>query len=200
MRLLIGTVLVLCVVTASAPGTSPRGTPQKGDGRAKKERPAQPVADNPIPIVIGVGATHEEAENDALKRARDELSRYLASEYGETSWKPSVAFLRESGAARLVGEPEKVSIPGEGENERVKMEVLLTPEVIHQIQELAREQRMGQRQWVAARGLAAILALLLVVFGYLKLEDVTKGYYSMLLRLTALTVLALTGLFLWHLG
>jgi hypothetical protein len=199
MRLaLMGIVLVLCVVSANVPGSSPKAA--KTDRREKKEPPAESVAENPIPMVTGVGTTREEAEADALKRACDKLSEFLASAYGETGWKPSPAFLRQSGAAHLVGEPRKVTIPGEGENESVKMEVRLTSEVFDQIQKLARDQRMGERQRVAARGLAGILSVLLVVFGYLKLEDLTKGYHTTLLRLTALAVLVLTGLCLWKLG
>jgi hypothetical protein len=199
MRLaLIGIVLVLCVVSAKVPGSSPKVA--KHDRREKKERPAQPVAENPIAMVTGVGTTREEAEADALKRACDELSKVLASEYGETGWKPNPAFLAQYKDAYQVVESRKVTIPGEGENELVKMEVKLTPEIFDQIQKQARNQRMGERQWVAARGLAGILSVLLVVFGYLKLEDVTKGYHTMLLRLTALGVLVLTGLCLWKLG
>jgi len=198
MRLaLIGTVLVLCVVSAHVPGSSPKAA--KPDRREKKVRPPEPVAENPIPLVTGVGTTREEAEANALKRACDKLSEFLASEYGETGWKPSPAFLAQYKAYQLVGEPEKVDILGE-KNEQVKIEVRLTPEVFDQIQRLARDQRMGERQRVAARGLAGILSVLLVVFGYLKLEDVTKGYHTTLLRLTALAVLVLTGLCLWKLG
>ena len=56
----------------------------------------------------------------------------------------------------------------------------------------ALEQVRFQRQGVAARALAALVALCLVVLGYLRLEDLTRGYYTVLLRLTAGAVVLLT--------
>ena len=57
---------------------------------------------------------------------------------------------------------------------------------------------MFQRLAVAARVLAGLVALCLVVVGYLRLEDLTRGYYTALLRLGAGVALLLTvaGLFL----
>ena len=66
--------------------------------------------------------------------------------------------------------------------------------------QLSRSQSRRNISRISARGLAAILSVLLVVFGYLKLEDATKGYYTLLLRLTALAVLVGAGLCLWTLG
>ncbi len=40
-------------------------------------------------------------------------------------------------------------------------------------------------------GLAGVTALLLVAIGYLRLEEATKGYYTGLLRLSALGLLGM---------
>ncbi len=53
------------------------------------------------------------------------------------------------------------------------------------------------RHWLVYRILASLVALFLVVFGYIKLEELTRGYYTTLLRLGAGAVVLLTvlGLF-----
>ena len=67
----------------------------------------------------------------------------------------------------------------------------LQPEVDRKLRE-ARDQVQFQRNAVAARVLAGLVALCLVVAGYLRLEDLTRGYYTALLRLCAGAVVLLT--------
>ena len=62
-----------------------------------------------------------------------------------------------------------------------------------EMQQVAREHRMKERQGLVARVLAGLVALLLVAGGYLRLEEATRGYYTTLLRGAALVVLALVG-------
>ena len=47
-----------------------------------------------------------------------------------------------------------------------------------------------QRQHCLGLGLAALVGLLLVGIGYLRLEESTKGYYTGLLRATAVGMIA----------
>jgi hypothetical protein len=200
---LVMTVMVLSVVSVSMAGSSceaGRREPSKGPERRNRHPEPLPAENLLLEEVQGVGKTRDEAEADALKRACEQVSKILTGQSGETIWKPSPAFLRQAGAIRLLGEPEAVVLPGDGENVRVKLAIELTPEVLGQVRQQIRMQRMGERQRVAARGLGAIMAVLLVVFGYVKFEDLTKGYYTTLLRLMALAALVATGLCLWKLG
>ena len=48
--------------------------------------------------------------------------------------------------------------------------------------------------------LGGVVCLLLVVGGYLRLEEATKGYYTRLLRLTAIAVLIGVGVGLYVMG
>ena len=45
--------------------------------------------------------------------------------------------------------------------------------------------------------LAGLVVLLLVGAGYLRLEDMTRGYATQLLRMSAFTVVALAAAALW---
>jgi hypothetical protein len=58
------------------------------------------------------------------------------------------------------------------------------------IQKLAQQQRMKERQKPALLVLLGAMGLLSVVGGYLRLEEATKGYYTRLLRLAAIGVVA----------
>jgi len=59
------------------------------------------------------------------------------------------------------------------------------------------EKSVTQRHWLVYRILVSFLALFLVIFGYIKLEELTRGYYTMLLRLGAGAVVLLTVLALF---
>jgi hypothetical protein len=90
---------------------------------------------------------------------------------------------------------------GEEGNTRTVYRVLLRAEVAprdldeikkfelkHQ-QEL-RDERARVRQMVLVRLLAGIVAILIAVASYLRLEDATKGYYTTLLRVVAVAFVA----------
>jgi hypothetical protein len=60
-----------------------------------------------------------------------------------------------------------------------------------QYQAKQRESRATHRQGVLARVLAGLVAVLAAVALYFRLEDATKGYYTTLLRVAAVTFIAL---------
>ena len=56
----------------------------------------------------------------------------------------------------------------------------------------------SQRHLLVGRILGSFVALFLVIFGYIKLEELTRGYYTTLLRMGAgaVVLMAVLGLFL----
>ena len=89
---------------------------------------------------------------------------------------------------------------GEGLMQRVCLRVAITEADLSAIRQQEslyqagqRQARAAQRQGLAAKGLAAVVAVLLAVAAYLRLEDATKGYYTALLRLVAVGFVALVG-------
>lgn len=60
-----------------------------------------------------------------------------------------------------------------------------------------RQGRAEQRQGAAVRLVAGLVALLAAIAAYLRLEDATKGYYTTLLRLAAVSFVALVGAGIW---
>jgi len=80
---------------------------------------------------------------------------------------------------------------------RVRYEVVLTEKYVAEMEPVVRQQRMQERQLVLFRGLAGLVAILLVTAAYLRLEEMTKGYATKLLRLGGAVVLALVAAGLW---
>jgi hypothetical protein len=131
------------------------------------------------------------AQQHALAQARD----WLAEE-GPFDWTPPPEYLRQKGLVSFSA-PTEQELKLAGPMKVVKMDLTVTAGQAEEIQKVARQHRMTQRQWLLGRVLVGLVALLLVAGGYLRLEEATRGYYTTLLRAAALTVLALVGAGLW---
>jgi hypothetical protein len=188
VSLLVGSVL------ATGLTVSPAQAGRHGPARAELRPESQTWE------VEGFGKTRETAEEDALNEARRIVAEYLSRKYGSSIVPPDVlVFLREARMTRVT-EVKQVDLERSGRVERVTLAVELTPEAVQKLFQQALEQRGRERQRLAALGLGGILALLLVVAGYLRLEDATKGYYTTVLRLAAVSILGLVGVCLFRLS
>ncbi|HEY7425526.1 MAG TPA: hypothetical protein VH682_14945 [Gemmataceae bacterium] len=136
----------------------------------------------------GYGQQQKEAEADALKQACDWLSTHE-----NLGWTPPPEFLRDKGMVRFGESSEKV-FEKAGPMKVVSMELEISADQARAIQKQARHERMTSRHLLLARVLGGVVCLLLVVGGYLRLEEATKGYYTRLLRVAAITFLILVGL------
>ncbi len=170
---------------------------------AAKSSPARPVvltADGKVPTFLGYGLTEQDARQHALEQARDWLA-----EKGGFDWAPPVDYLlRKELVRRVSPDPEEVKaaqgLKIAGPQEVVKLELVVTAQKAEEIQKVAREARMKERQGLLARIFVGLVALLLVAGGYLHLEERTRGYCTTLLRAGAVAVLALVGAGLWLLA
>ncbi len=93
---------------------------------------------------------------------------------------------------------ETKAFEGLGEMHRAAVRVEVDPRVQGEFEQQEaqwqakqRDTRAAGRQSVLVRVLAAVVAVLIAVALYFRLEDATKGYYTTLLRLAAMTVIAL---------
>jgi hypothetical protein len=152
--------------------------------------------------VDGFGKTPASAESMALEHARERV-RELVQEHLGPEWQPtgdqlSIARLREMKVIRLNSSPSRMVLEGDAMF-RASVDVDVDPNgrFVHELRDVGLRQRVVDRQAFLARGLAAAVALLLVTTGYLRLEARTKGYYTGLLRLSAIVVVAVVGVGLW---
>jgi hypothetical protein len=146
--------------------------------------------------VKGYGETGEDARQRALAKARDSVEDYLEKRYPSIGWRPTVENLLAQGVVK-VDEPtpsELDQLTGYETTAHVDLRsanlVKLQAEV-DQAREQAQANVLYWRHLLVGRILAALVALFLIVGGYLRLEEMTRGYYTTMLRVGAGAVLVL---------
>ncbi len=165
------------------------------DPRDGKEAP--PVREGLGPVswtVSAVGVTPEKAYAVAQEKARQKLLDYLAKQNPPISWEPSPEFLQAHNFIKQT--PSNKKIEAEGAYECV-LQAELSSQLCQDIIQAERETLASERQWQAAKVFGVLLALLVAVGGYFYLDEATKGYYTVLLRLGALTLVGVVGLVVW---
>ncbi len=172
----------------------PAPTPPVQAEKASVSAPAtQPTAPTEKAwVVTGYGLTIEDAQNDALRRAVNEVHDYLKEHHPDLDRPLTPAYLTRSHIARFVGKEEPLQSPHVGQAWEVRVQLEMTPERVAELYDLARKDRMGPRHHVALLVLFGLCSALVVAMVYLRLETATRGYSTGLLRLVAATVLALT--------
>jgi hypothetical protein len=179
--------------TSEARVRAPAAAPQGGAAAEQKEGSVQ--------IVDGYGRDADAARERAFENARDKVRKLLTKRFGAAGWKPSDAqvsqeMLLRHQVVRLLGQPE-VEVGGGERPVKARVEVQLTGSYLQEILRQVREFRVHERHVLFAHILAGLVVLLAVVGGYLRLEEATRGYYTQLLRATALLLIAATALGLW---
>jgi hypothetical protein len=195
MRSLLTSLIVLCL-TASG---------------VRAELPPPPPADVTTPdagvrsaswTVEGYGKTLQDADEAALQKAKVEVLSYLdrqnppldalVAAWQEKKNQGRVLAFIDTNLVRHREEEVKV-VPDLGEGYQRTLQVEIGPKEYRALVDQDRQERVGQRDYLLAKILAGVVAVLLAVAGYFRLEDLTKGYYTGWLRLGAFLV-ALAGI------
>jgi hypothetical protein len=177
---------------------------EKGEVRVdvKPAAPApQPVADPPQeekPVasweVKGWGRNQAEAEDEALKKARQLVASYLRRREPPFAWTPSTTYVRKhlvDGPSRRLKEEDQPV--GKFQAECWALPVLLTAEQFRAMvrhdrvyrvrqREAEREWRAGRRMVIAGKVTLGLLALIMGVAGYTLLDGRAGGAYTRGLR------------------
>jgi hypothetical protein len=127
----------------------------------------------------GHGQTEADAEQDALDQARAWVVSVLQERRPALSWEPSSSYLRESGIAKRVKHDSAYSSDSLGSLHKVTLRVEVGEEALRK---MLQQDRLHQRHLLAAKVLAALVALLIVLAIYFRLEEITRGYYTGPLR------------------
>lgn len=141
------------------------------------------------------------ARDDALRAAARELSYYLKSRYPDFRYVPTPQFLLDQ---RMVdaGEDETQVINNAPEAPvmvRHKVTIELREGHLESLLEEDRHERSVERLWWAGRGLGGLIIALLALVGYVRLDDWTKGYLTLPLKLGAVIIALVGPAVLWWL-
>jgi hypothetical protein len=137
--------------------------------------------------VTAWGETPQDGYEVALDKALKEVDDYLARQNPSGHWKPTRDWVDKNLVKSRHHEVNKNFQDDKGkEGYDVTLNVDVGPKQYREMLENDREVRVQQRELILARVLAGVVALLLAVVGYLRLDEATKGYYTLWLRLGAL--------------
>jgi len=130
----------------------------------------------------------EDARNEAFEVAANQLHVYLLGRSPAIQWRPSADFVRTS---KLVKKADDNVVKSElAENfpdmHQVVLQLSLTDTEMEAIRQEDHKYRVEQRLWIAGRGLGGFVLLLGALAGYMRLDELTKGYFTLPLRLGAL--------------
>jgi hypothetical protein len=167
--------------------------------RAQGQANARPDARKPAPFneaVSGYGTTRANAEEMAFETARARIIAYLRRSDPALRWLPSAAYLSKAGMVTEVSHTKDVPTSS-GPLHEVKVRAVVTHDDIKEIQSRDRRERVGERHLLSAKVLLALLLLLAVVAEYFKLEELTRGYYTLRLRALLVVCLGLLGVGVW---
>jgi hypothetical protein len=205
MRPIRLTSLVILALLISGPWIHANGRLLK---RARPVLPSVPAAqradlhlaeaETTVPrIVDGWGETREDAEQMALENARRDVLKYFAEHNQPLEWQPTVEYIKRNLIKDL-----KV-LPAEDLEEPlrrwvgIRLWIEIAPEKWQFILREDRRARSESRMALSGKVLAGFVAFLGAIAGYLRLEEMTKGYYTAWLRLAAIGFVTAVGAGIW---
>lgn len=133
-------------------------------------------------------ATPEAAHEDALAKAAEVARDFLAPVLGDKvrGWQVPMAYVNDTMIKDAYLQPVRRDY---GTMYRAHLLMNLSPEHRRDLEQLWRHEVVRARIGSAVGALGLVVLLLTTVAGYLKLDEVTQGYYSGRLKLAALALL-----------
>jgi hypothetical protein len=189
--LVLGTALVL-IGCAAHDGDAQRGA---GNGRKAGTLVAWPTK------AQGYGKTVDDARKNSVTSAVEVITGCLKKQDPPLeTWQPDEEYVRKHllDGPGYQGEDLKIGVGDNPEIAKVWVQPITpTPDwgAMVQLDHAAQRRELSAgRQTIAGYGLAILTALLLVGWGYFRVDDWTKGRFTKWLCIGAITALALTGL------
>jgi hypothetical protein len=194
--LFVCVIMLLCRVRFSAE-SSARAEPKKTLRAVNIRQSAPPAATvRDSWEVFGVAHTDDDAKKLALDEAREKIGEYLAKQDPPIEWRPDVEYLRRNEMVNF-SESEPAEFGLEKDLRKVTATVKVTSTTFQDMQDQDRKFRSRDRQTFLGKILAVIVAGLAAVAVYLRLDEATKGYYSLWLRLGSAALVASVAAGVW---
>jgi len=176
---------------AEAPAPAPAGEPEPASVHEKADEKGV----TGWRIVGDYRTTQEEARQAALILAQKTLGEHLEKQSPPVNYVPPMSYI----SSRLVKEQPIQTREFDkpvGRMYRAELEVRLTPEIRADLARHDRQFQSEQRMGWLFKMLGIAVVLLAAITGFLRLDDMTQGYYTGWLRLGAIGFVVGTILFL----
>lgn len=164
--------------------------------KARVKQAAEPAKDQVTEWpIVGGGETPDEAKRDAVNKAREKVADYLQihAEIPEDFLKDKVVTFDDP--------PKKPDLQvARVEYYQVTAHAKLTPEAAAHLLRMEQHVVSEFRVVFLAKVLAGLLAVMLTVATYVRLDEWSKGYYTGWLRLAAAGFIAASAFSLWLLA
>jgi hypothetical protein len=142
--------------------------------------------------ITAYGETDDRAKERVQEKAWEKVCSYLANQDPPVHWRPDVRWVNDN-LVKGRSPAKQVEMDDLGKAYERQVQVEVDEKKYEKMIEQDRQELMRQRQLMLARILAGVVALLVAVVGYLRLDEATKGYYTLWLRLGALTLVGGVG-------
>lgn len=151
------------------------------DIRAREGRSAATKKEYPTWEISGWGETNQDANDNALGKARTEVIAYLSGEGLCKDWNPTKEDIQFLVRDTKPGETKEIPDVGPVKQSVLKVE-LRRPDYYRFVKQ-DRQHYAGQRMQSSLRVVLGLVALFTGLSLYFRLEGATKGYATLLLRL-----------------
>jgi hypothetical protein len=146
-------------------------------------------------VVQGFGVEEKDAKKFALEEAKKQLLKYLNDQGIVLKWDPPLSYIES--LAKHFEPAEDKEVPVAGHVKQLEIQVLFESKDLRYMLEKEGELRGQDRMMLLGKFLAGLVAFLMAVAGYFRLEEATKGYYTLWLRLGMLGFIAAVGVGIW---
>jgi hypothetical protein len=147
-------------------------------------------------LVVGRGEESDDAYHDALEKAQQKVTQYLRAQSPPVQWMPTTEEIERLVKDQKEDEPPR-DVKELGLNHQMKLQVAISPEDFKKILQFDGRERMEERLLFLLKALAAVVAVLAAIAGYVRLDEWSKGYYTGWLRLGAAGFVAAAVACLW---
>jgi len=194
MRTIVGFAALLCLFGFLACVSNAQNVPQIA---GKQQGPVGWPHE-----VKGYGATVEKAQESALTHAVKRITACLQSQDPPlVSWPPNELYVKKHLLKGVGEQGDDFAIVDNGPKVKTWILHFQEPtkwiEMVQFNQAEVRRQSAAERQSTAAMGLAGVTALLLVGWGYLRVDEWTKGRFSRWLAIGAVALLGASSAIWW---
>jgi hypothetical protein len=160
----------------------------------------QPAADaKPFAAVVeGTGKSIQDAHDIALDKAHRAVADFLRDQDPPFAWTPTPAYVEQYLVKSNPATDRTQEIDDLGKTYTRRLKVEIDGRQFRAMLNLDRHERMEHRHLLAAKVLGVLVVLCAAVAGYIRLDELTKGYLTNWLRAIGVGAVLAAAAALWY--